>query len=146
MLYNTEFLCTYPFYDDELIDMNPLWRDFKKGEMELDVDKDNADILYKNELLSAFNLEEFDETLLNTSISNLYKEKVEKVEGETEEGIKSICKKVAEKLLTEDESIGFILLFSYEFFHITHFCMCEFLLTGNIKKENLELLMEVVSK
>ena len=76
-MYNSTFICTYNFYDASLALTNPCSKAlFKKNnkfheepESEL---LEMADYLYKNELLSAFNLEEFDEKQVNSKIQNFF--------------------------------------------------------------------------
>jgi predicted acetyltransferase len=77
-----------------------------------------ADYLYKNELLAAFNLEKFDEKLVNSKIQELYithfvfndNDGDKKVKVKTD--LKKITKKASEKLLIDDDEVGFIMLFS----------------------------------
>lgn len=64
---------------------------------------------YREEVLLLFGLEEFDETLINDSISELY----EKLKDNKD------MKKILEFLKNEfDEDIVFHILFSYDYFHL----------------------------
>jgi len=157
-MYNSSFICTYNFYDASLALTNPRSKVFfeqnphfhEEPESEL---LEMADHLYKNELLSAFNLEEFDEKLVNSKIQELYitffvfndndEEIIEKNNTDTKiktkmkskNKLKKIIKTVSEKLLLEDEEFGFVMLFSYSYFHLTHLCLCELFNNGEICEE-----------
>ena len=166
-MYNSSFTCTYNFYDASLALTNPTSRPLfeqnpnfhEEPEPEL---LEMADYLYKNELLSAFNLEEFDEKLVNSKIQELYithfvfndddekiteksnsnMNKMKKTNSKTK--LKKIMKKVSEKLFLEDEEFGFLMLFSYSYFHLAHLCLCEFFNTGAIRDELINALNVVI--
>jgi hypothetical protein len=107
-----------------------------------------ADFLYKNEVLSAFHMEEFDEKEFNSKVQELYvslfffneDDKCEKSKGK----MKNIMKKVSEKLLMEDEEFGFIILFSYSYFHLTHLCLCELFDKGEISDKLIDALNAII--
>jgi len=154
-MYNSTFICTYNFYDSSLALTNPCSKAlFEKNpkfheepESEL---LEMADYLYKNELLCAFNLEEFNEKLVNSRIQELYithfffndDDGEKKIKYKT--GFKKIMKKASEKLLIDDEEVGFIMLFSYSYFHLTHLCLCEFFKDGDIREELINALNDVI--
>jgi len=162
-MYNSSFTCTYNFYDASLALTNPTSRPLfeqnpnfhEEPETEL---LEMADYLYKNELLSAFNLEEFDEKLVNSKIQELYithfvfndddekitekSKKTNKTNSKTK--LKKIMKKVSEKMFLEDDEFGFIMLFSYSYFHLTHLCLCEFFNNGEIRQELINALNVVI--
>jgi hypothetical protein len=58
--------------------------------------------------------------------------------------IKNIMKKVSEKLLMEDEEFGFIMLFSYSYFHLMHLCLCELFKNGEIRDELIDALNDII--
>ena len=154
-MYNSTFICTYNFYDASLALTNPCSKalfeqtpDFhEEPESEL---LEMADYLYKNELLAAFNLQEFDEKLVNSKIQELYithfvfndNDNDKKVKSKTR--LKKIMKKASEKLLIDDEEVGFIMLFSYSYFHLAHLCLCEFFKDGEVRDELVNALNDVI--
>ena len=77
-MYNTEFVCTYVFYDHSLLKKNPKFKSMsdnlieesKKGNTEEEL-KNISDFLYKNELLYALNIPDFNEELVNRKITAL---------------------------------------------------------------------------
>ena len=60
-----------------------------------------------------------------------------------------MCKNVAAKILSEDLEVGFTMLFSYSYFHLTHLCLCDFFRSNSIKEEYLDSLknyVEIIDK
>jgi hypothetical protein len=50
--------------------------------------------------------------------------------------------KLARRLMTADEEYGLLILFAYEFMHLTHICVSEYLETGQISEKNMSTLKE----
>ena len=42
--------------------------------------------------------------------------------------------------MTNDEELGMMLLFSYDYMYLTHICISEFIETGTITDENISKL------
>jgi hypothetical protein len=148
-MYNSTFICTYNFYDSSLALTNPCSKALfeenpnfhEEPESEL---LEMAEFLYKNELLTAFNLIDFDEKNINASIKNLYMVII--CDDVCSQYFKNICKSVAAKVLSEDLEVGFTMLFSYSYFHLTHLCLCDFLNNKMIREEYLDALKEILDK
>jgi len=162
-MYNSTFICTYNFYDASLaltnprskvlFEQNPHFHEEPESEL-----LEMADYLYKNELLSAFNLEEFDEKQINSKIQELYitffvfnddddeinTDTKIKIKNKSKSKLKKIMKTVSEKLLLEDEEFGFVMLFSYSYFHLMHLCLCELFNKGEICDEIINALNIIV--
>jgi hypothetical protein len=152
-MYNSTFTCTYNFYDSSLALTNPCSKEFLEKTPDFHEEPESellemADFLYKNEVLSAFHMEEFDEKEFNSKVQELYvslfffneDDKCEKSKGK----MKNIMKKVSEKLLMEDEEFGFIILFSYSYFHLTHLCLCELFDKGEISDKLIDALNAII--
>jgi hypothetical protein len=148
-MYNSEFICTYPFYDNELAKNNPItikyMQDKKTHGQELESqiidDADIAEYIYKNELLHAFFLEDYSDTM-NKKMQTLYNT----VAGhENKEGFMSCIEKLMEIQQIDDTEIAFSFLFSYDYFHITHLCICDMLL-NKPTKENTDMLLNNITK
>jgi len=97
------------------------------------------DLLYKDDLLQIFNIEnENIETSndyeLNRAISKLHDILVENNE------LKQLMIKAASVFFSEDTYIGLCILYSYEYMYLTHPCVCDFLETATIMPENMEKL------
>ena len=99
----------------------------------------NSSYLYKSELLHAFYMETFNTDILNNKITELYNFLIEKKD--TNESVKKLLEcasKCSDKTPHQlDESSGFIILFCYELFHITHICLTEFFQEDDIMNEHL---------
>lgn len=160
-MYNSEFICTYPFYDISLAEKNPISikyakdkekenakKNAKKKEQDDEDDDDDAiindldlsDYIYKSELLNAFYLEEYDE-IINTRMNELYL--VVTTHEHKEEILKCITK-LMEKQMIDDMEIAFSFLFSYDYFHITHLCISD-MLNGRTMKDNIDMLLLNIS-
>lgn len=121
-MYSTDFICTYNYLKD-------------------DEDKDLAPMLYRIQLLNAFNMEEFDEKKLVQAQEELYK-KVEQ-----NENFIKIFKIIREKYthITNDNLSAFILLFSYDYFADFHRYLIDFF-NNNPNKINLNNLLNILNK
>ena len=51
---------------------------------------------------------------------------------------------VGSKFLSEDIEIGLMLLFSYDYMHMSHKCICEFINSGQISEKNISELRNVI--
>lgn len=83
--------------------------------------------LYENEILHAFHMNHFDEQMINLKIKELYDYIHNiRVTNESANNLLDFSSHVASDILScSDEHSGFILLFSYQFFHITHLCIID---------------------
>ena len=94
--------------------------------------------LYKQDILSIFVLDEFNETQLNIQIHQLYQDL------NPNEELKSILKKAAALVMSTDEEIGFLALFSFDYLYVTHDCIKDFLKSGSISFKNMYRLRELI--
>ena len=127
-MYNSNFISTYAYYDAELSAHCKPLSDPEILEKNDDSETSNeiSNCIFQSDFLQAFNLTDFEEDLINKETKRLYKIFVENGE------FKACMKKVANKYVSEDLYIGFMLLFSYEYFFLTHSCICEYLNTKEI--------------
>jgi len=153
IIYNTEFLCSYVFYDETLVHKNPLSLryisniDNENTTLDLEYDKEVAEYLYKNELLYALKLHDYHEEVVTDKIKKLYQ--IVFIDTfifqDDRHSLTVACKKLAAILLTDNLEMGFMLLFSYNLYHITHICLCDLIATGTIIPENSKSLEEMVN-
>lgn len=94
--------------------------------------------LYKQDLLSIFSLDEFNETQLNIQIRQLYQDL------NLNEELKSILKKAASQVMSTDEELGFIALFSFDYLYVTHDCIKDLKKSGSISFKNMYRLREAI--
>ena len=124
-MYNIEYNCTY--------------QSFLETFLGTDEEKEYiADILYKTDLLSILNIEDFEEEPINTAIKEIY----EKIKDNVD--LKICMLKLASDFMTCDEMFGLVLLFSFDYLSYTHICICELLKTNTISPDNLKMLKDAV--
>jgi hypothetical protein len=94
--------------------------------------------LYKQDILSIFLLDEFNETQLNIQIHQLYQDL------NPNEELKSILKKAASLVLSTDDELGFLTLFSFDYLYVTHDCIKDLLKSGSISFKNMNRLRQLI--
>uniref|UniRef100_A0A6C0HYW5 Uncharacterized protein n=1 Tax=viral metagenome TaxID=1070528 RepID=A0A6C0HYW5_9ZZZZ len=137
MSYNSKFICTYNYYDPSLTNT------IEKSKLNLEDCEDledMSDYLYKTELLQIFGCKEFDSSVIDGVISEIF------LKLSLHDELKECMRIVASHFLSEDLDVGFTALFSYNFMFLTHRCICDFLETGNISEENMNTLKIAVTK
>ena len=127
-MYNTAIVCTYHTSEvfletDEITEEE---RNFVR------------DAIYRQELLDILDMEEYNESELMRSINELYR----KIH--TCNQIKECMLKLAKKYISDDPVFGLTLLFAFEFMHLSHICISEYLETGKINEKNITDLREAV--
>jgi hypothetical protein len=128
-MYNTTYICTYNsndiFLEEEQEQLNQEEKDFILG------------CLYRNDILYIFEIDDFDDYKEHV-LGELY-EKLKK-----NEFFLSCMKKLANIYKSDDDKLGLVILYSFDFLYITHQCVSEFLEKGFISHEKMELLNENV--
>ena len=127
-MYNTKFVCTYNtssvFFEEENIG-----------------DKDEEfirDTIYRQELLYILGMEDYNETEMNNSIDELY----EKIKENNE--LKLCMQKLASHFMSIDEKFGLMILYSFDYMHLTHICISELLETNKISVKNIVNLKSII--
>ena len=129
-MYNTTYICTYNRSDI-----------FLKEEEETLTESDKEDIreeLYRKDLLNIFNLEEYDGKLIDEKMQSLY----EKLK--SSKFLVNCMSELAAKWLTNDIIVGLMILYSYDYMHAAHICICEYLESGKISDDNITLLKDLL--
>ena len=129
-MYNTKYECRY-HKDDVFLETDAITNDEKEY---------IRDILYKEDLLNIFNIDindDFEE--FNYILSEL-NEKIK-----TYQPLQECIKKTATLLLSEDTELGLYILYSYDYMYITHKCISEYLESGSISYDNINLLEKCVN-
>jgi hypothetical protein len=85
-----------------------------------------SNCLYKANFLETFNMTEYDEDMVGKELDVLYKILVENTQ------FKNCMKIMANKYMSHDLTIGLSFLFSYDYFFLTHECICEYLKTNEM--------------
>lgn len=125
-MYNAEYNCSYMDSDVfmETDEVNDCEKEFIRN------------CIYRQDVLNIFDLDEFNESVINKNINNLYHD----VEKEPE--LHKCIRKVAE--VYGDPLIGFMVLFSYDYLYLTHPCICDFMKTGKITEDNITNLRNIL--
>ena len=128
-MYNAEFVCTYQFYDSALLPHCSIQLDleFIKEYIEECRNEDVINCLYNANLLESLKLDDYDEVAINMKIKELY------AILSNNHSFNGCMIKMANKYISEDAYVGFMFLFSYDYFFLTHICICECLKTGEIQ-------------
>jgi hypothetical protein len=96
--------------------------------------------IYRQDLLNIFDLEEFVETTINNKIKKLLKFL------KYHSGLYD-CMLIASKAVSEEDGLsGLMVLFSFDYLHLAHPCICEYMETGKIQLEKLEQLKSELDK
>jgi hypothetical protein len=127
-MYNTKVVCTY--HTDEV---------FLETDQITDEERYFVrDAIYRQEVLDILGMEDYIETEMIRTIRGLY----EKVAQCSE--IKECALKLAAHFMNDDAEFGLMILFAYEYMHLTHICISEYLDTGKISEENAQKLRTAV--
>jgi len=132
MSYQTDFICTYKLMEDEF----------------------SQDYLYRVQLLQAFGLERWDDDKINVITNDtfnkikdtdIFREIIEtaKKNKEMTTLLTILCNE--DNNINQDELV-FELLFKYEFFDMTHICLCEQLRDGSVCETTKDVLLNVLRK
>jgi hypothetical protein len=152
-MYHSAFYPTYMFYDQTLHSLNPISSNYiseKKQQEEeplLEPDDFTSEYLYETELLHAFNMTTYNSETLDKYIQELYNKIVEM--RETNASAKKFLEYAYitsnKTVFTDNEQSGFMILFSYHLFHITHICLCELFSENNISEQNFTFLLNNIN-
>ena len=125
-MYQTDFICTYKQMDDEF-----------------------TDDLYQIQILQAFNLEKWDDNIINnlcfelytllTKSDTIFRDIIEKAKKNI--NIKNIYDSVLDNKDEDDNKIIFALMFTYDYFDLFHKCICDYMRNGKVSLQTLENLM-----
>ena len=130
-MYDTTYKCRY-HQDNVFLDTDNITDDEKYY---------IRDILYKEDLLNIFDMDEEDSfDNLNKYLSNLYN----KIYFSND--LRECMREAAAAILSENEELGLCLLFSYDLMYLTHLCISDYLETGQINENTIRLLKEKIKK
>ena len=123
-MYNTKYR---PCYNDSDI--------FLESDDISDSDKNFViDALYRKDLLYIFCVDDFNEDIFDKVISELYTKVY------THKELSLLMEIVASRYMSVDKEFGLMLLFSFDYLYLSHPCICEFIETGKVSEDKLNLL------
>lgn len=128
-MYNTKFECRY-HKDDVFLETDQVNEEEKNY---------IRDLLYREDFLNIFYIDYNDVfDVFETTMNKLF----EKIKNCSE--LNKLMKDKAEKLLlSTDLKSGLIILYSYDYMYLTHKCVSEYLETGSVLPENIDLLDKI---
>jgi hypothetical protein len=126
--YNTQYKCNYNSPD--------IFKNVIIENIEMDEEYNMREMLYRQDLLYVFQLEEFDDEKINKIIHEIYG----KIKDNSH--LDTILVKMAGLFFSEDKEVGLMALFSFDYFYIFHPCLCDILKNGEVSNENLTKLIE----
>lgn len=140
-MYNSQFVCTYSFYD-------PTLRELYHKDEKFDLDdvkefENLSEFIYKAELLQILLLS--DKFNPNTNIAMEINNIMQIYNNiNTNAKFMECVNKVLNCHLCTDLENAFIILFSYDYFFLTHRCISEFINTGQISDLNIQNLNNAI--
>ena len=123
-MYDTKYICRYN--SDDIFLETDLLTDEEKEFI--------RDELYREDLLNIFIMNEYSDDIINLEIKNLH-EKIKDYKP-----LKECILKAASIYLSDDEELGLVLLFSFDFLELTHICISEYIETQKVSDEKMNLL------
>lgn len=120
-MYNTKVKCTY--HTSEIFLENDNISDWEKNFI--------RDVLYRQELLDIFDINEYNEIDLSKAIHELY-EIIKYCED-----LKICMLKMSTKIMSFDAEMGLMILFAYDYMYLSHLCISEYIETGKISEHNI---------
>jgi hypothetical protein len=113
-------------------------------------DPDESNSAYQSELLQAFQVQKYDPTLIDATMTSLYEAMKDCP------GISDVLQEVSDSRMavfsamfveTDEESareMSFTCLFSYDLFHVFHPCICAHRASGCVPAESVDRLKKVI--
>jgi hypothetical protein len=127
--YNIDYEPNYNlFLDDSAFEEN-----------ETEEEKENIrTALYQKDLLAVFNMDEFDEDVINKKIRELF------LLIQENEDLFLCMNNISKKTIFSNEEIGLMIMYSFEYMYLSHFCISEYIKTGSISETNLNNLKKAI--
>ena len=136
MVYNSKHICTYQYYDSKFKDTIPTNLTVTE---EVEECEDSADLIYKSDMLQAFNLTEYDDSKIEEEMKSLFE-----ILKNNEKMVECMTK-LAHRYVTEELEFGMMILFSYDTFYVMHSCICDVIENGDISEDNMNLLVKLIN-
>jgi hypothetical protein len=138
--FNTEFCSTFFKSGKSGITYHTNEVFLETDEVTEDEKKFIRNCIYRQELLNLFDLEDFDEVLMNQRMSFLYKKIV------FDSDFQIILEKLQDTYFLPSKEDCFTLLFSFDYLYMTHLCFCDLFESGKIEKEHKLSLLDSIQK
>jgi hypothetical protein len=133
-MYNTKYECRY--HKNDII--------LPEEKVTSEEEEFIRNILYQEDYLNIFsinageNLDNYIEELLSDAINKLY----ERIKDS--DVLKIFMLKTAGNIISEDLQLGLCVLYSYDYMHVTHLCVSEYLDTGFVSLHNIDKMYKIL--
>ncbi len=125
-MYDTKYECRY--HKDSV---------FLETDVVTDDEKDFIrDVLYREDLMHIFYIEEYDSSSDFVFIAELYNLLYKCDE------LRECMRLAAAKIISENEEMGLCILYSYDFMYLTHKCVSYYLENGNVTETDIKFLKD----
>ena len=95
------------------------------------------------ELLNIFGIDEYNEKEMDKAMEEAISELYIKVKDC--DALKECILKLADNFMITNNLVSLMLLYSYDYMHLTHICISDFLENGKIEENNILKLKEIIS-
>jgi hypothetical protein len=99
-----------------------------------------SDLLYHNEILKVFNLQEYDEKKIDVIQIQIYNDLVKNKK------LQELMLVLANRQLSDKHDLGFIIMFSYDYFYIFHEIICAYYKTNEWNEKLIIKLEKKINK
>jgi hypothetical protein len=127
-MYNTKVICSY-HSDDVFLETDQI-SDEEKYFV--------RDAIYRQEVLDILGMEDYNEEEMTRVIHDLYAT-VRRCDE-----IMMCALKLSGHFMSDNREFGLMLLFAFDYMHLSHICISEYLETGKISEENIANLRHAV--
>jgi len=134
--YNTRYVCKYKNNDE----INNYKKIMKTKNTDIDIDIDIESELYRLDLLKIFQIDNYNDNNITSTIDNIYNNFIENNQHTSIKIFRKILNKASQLFMSTDEKFGLTILYSYEYLDSAHKCICELIQTNTIDENTLDTL------
>jgi len=142
LLYNTKYVCKYKNNDEINIYKNLM----KTKNNDIDIDVDIESELYRLDLLKIFQIDNYEDKNITSTIDKIYDNFIEKNQNTSIKKFREILNQASKLFMSTDEKFGLTILYSYEYLDSAHKCICELIQTNTINENTLDTLEKEIGK
>lgn len=134
--YNINYVCKYKNKDE----INNYKKIMRTKNTDIDIDIDIESELYRLDLLKIFQIDNYNDNNITSTIDNIYNNFIEKNQNTSIKRFRKILNKSSQLFMSTDEKFGLTILYSYEYLDSAHKCICELIQTNTIDEHTLDAL------
>jgi len=134
--YNTSYVCKYKNNDE----INNYKKIMKTKNTDIDIDIDIESELYRLDLLKIFQIDNYNDNNITSTIDNIYNNFIENNQNVSIKRFRKILNKASQLFMSTDEKFGLTILYSYEYLDSAHKCICKLIQTNTIDENTLDTL------